>query len=81
MADDIDQALGPSVALPSGGSVIITETSALIAMDVNVAGTSKGKHERSVLMTNLEASAEIARQIRLRNLSGLLVVDLLILLA
>ena len=75
LADDIDQALGPSVALPSGGSVIITETSALIAMDVNVAGTSKGKHERSVLMTNLEACAEIARQIRLRNLSGLLVVD------
>lgn len=75
LADDLEQALGSSVNLPSGGSVIFSETPALIAIDVNVAGTSKGERERSILETNLEACAEIARQIRLRNLSGLLVVD------
>ncbi len=75
LADDIDEGLASSIMMPSGGSVIITETPALVAIDVNVAGTLKGKHERSVLETNLEACAEIARQIRLRNLGGLLVVD------
>ena len=75
LADDIDEALAPRVNLPSGGSVIFTETPALTAIDVNVAGTSKGNHERSVLETNLTACVEIARQIRLRNLSGLLVID------
>ena len=75
LADDIDQALAASIVLPSGGSVKITETPALVAIDVNVAGTSKVRYEQSVLETNLEACAEITRQIRLRNLSGLLVVD------
>jgi len=75
LVDDLEQALGAHVDLPSGGSIIISETAALIAVDVNVAGTSKGEYERSILETNLEACAEIARQIRLRNLSGLLVVD------
>ena len=75
LADDIEQALGAIVKLPSGGSVIFSETPALIAIDVNVAGTSKGERERSILETNLEACSEIARHIRLRNLSGLLVVD------
>jgi ribonuclease G len=75
LADDIEQALGERVTLPSGGSIIISETAALVAIDVNVAGTSKGEYERTILETNLEACAEIARQIRLRNLSGLLVVD------
>jgi ribonuclease G len=75
LADDLEQALAARVDLLSGGSVIFSETPALVAMDVNAAGTSKGGRERSVLETNLEACAEIARQIRLRNLSGLLVVD------
>ena len=75
LADDLEQALAARVDLPSGGSLIISETPALVAMDVNVAGTLKGEREQSVLVTNLEASSEIARQIRLRNLSGLLVVD------
>ena len=75
LVDDLEQALGAHVDLPSGGSIIISETAALVAVDVNVAGTSKGEYERSILETNLEACAEIARQIRLRNLSGLLVVD------
>jgi len=75
LADDLEQALAAQVPLPSGGSVIFSETPALVAMDVNAAGTRKGGREQSVLETNLEACAEIARQIRLRNLSGLLVVD------
>ena len=75
LADDLDQALEARVTLPSGGSIIISETAALVAVDGNVSGTSKGEYERSILETNLEACAEIARQIRLRNLSGLLVID------
>ena len=66
----LEAALSPSLALPSGGSVLFSETPALIAIDVNVAGAGQ-----SVLATNLEAASLIARQIRLRNLSGLLVVD------
>jgi ribonuclease G len=76
LADDLERALASEISLPSGGTVIFSETPALIAIDVNVAGTtSAGGREQSSLKTNLEAAAEIARQIRLRNLSGLLVVD------
>ncbi len=67
--EQLDDALSSALALPSGGSVLFAETPALVAMDVNV---GKG---RSVLDANLEAAALIARQVRLRNLSGLLVVD------
>ncbi|MBT7357119.1 MAG: Rne/Rng family ribonuclease, partial [Rhodospirillaceae bacterium] len=73
--DDIDSALGPEVALPSGGSVIFGETPALVAIDVNSGGTFRSGAEQSALAANMEAVGEIARQIRLRNLSGLLVVD------
>jgi len=75
LADDLERALAGEVALPSGGTVIFSETPALIAIDVNVAGTATGGREQTSLKTNLEAAAEIARQIRLRNLSGLLVID------
>ena len=75
LIDDIEQAMSAEVKLPSGGSLIFSETPALIAIDVNTAGTSKGGHDRSSFETNLEAAAEIARQIRLRNLSGLFVID------
>ncbi len=71
----IDSALDPFVALPSGGSIIISETPALTAIDVNTGSTSNGGREQTALMTNGEAAAEIAHQIRLRNLSGLLIVD------
>lgn len=71
----IDEALSPTLALRSGGSVLFAETPALVAMDVNAGGAAKGGHGQSVLATNLEAVDLIARQIRLRNLSGLLVVD------
>jgi len=75
LADELERALAAEVSLPSGGTVIFSETPALIAIDVNVAGTAGGGREQSSLKTNLEAADEIARQIRLRNLSGLLVVD------
>ncbi len=71
----IDAALDPVVALPSGGSIIISETPALTAIDVNTGSTSGGGREQTALMTNEEAAIEIAHQIRLRNLSGLLVID------
>lgn len=71
----IDSALDPVVQLPSGGSIIISETPALTAIDVNTGSASGGGREQTALMTNEEAADEIAHQIRLRNLSGLLVVD------
>jgi ribonuclease G len=71
----IDAALDPVVALPSGGSIIISETPALSAIDVNTGSASNGGREQTALMTNEEAAIEIAHQMRLRNLSGLLVID------
>ena len=67
----VDSALDPVVALPSGGSIIISETPALTAIDVNTGSTSNGGREQTALMTNEEAAVAIAHQIRLRNLSGL----------
>jgi ribonuclease G len=71
----IDAALDLVVALPSGGSIIISETPALSVIDVNTGSTSNGGREQTALMTNEEAAVEIAHQMRLRNLSGLLIVD------
>ena len=71
----VDAALNPVVVLPAGGSIIISETPALTAIDVNTGSASNGGREQTALMTNEEAAVEIAHQIRLRNLSGLLVVD------
>jgi ribonuclease G len=72
----IDDALAPIVTLPSGGSIVIEETTALTAIDVNTGGRSvSGGPERAALDANLAAIAEIARHIRLRNLGGLVVVD------
>ncbi|NQW00043.1 MAG: Rne/Rng family ribonuclease [Rhodospirillales bacterium] len=71
----IDAALDPVVELPSGGSIIISETPALTAIDVNTGSATGGGREQTALMTNEEAAVEIAHQIRLRNLSGLLVID------
>ncbi len=73
---EIENALQSHVLLPSGGSVVIHQTEALVAIDVNT-GKFLGKDEleQTVFETNLEAIPEIARQIRLRDLGGLLVVD------
>jgi ribonuclease E len=64
------------VMLKSGGSIVIEQTEALVAIDVNSGrGTQKRTIEQTALMTNLEAAEEVARQIRLRDLGGLIVVD------
>ncbi|MBT3304891.1 MAG: Rne/Rng family ribonuclease [Alphaproteobacteria bacterium] len=73
--EQIDEALAPTVPLPSGGSLIIEETRALVAIDVNTGVGQSGGPEETAFRTNMEAADEIARQMRLRNLAGLLVVD------
>ena len=64
------------VALKSGGSIVIQQTEALVSIDVNSGkATQKGSVEDTALTTNLEAAEEIARQLRLRDLGGLIVID------
>lgn len=64
------------VELPGGGWICIDETEALVAIDVNSGKNSKAKDQpENILNTNLEAAAEIARQLRLRNVGGLVVID------
>jgi ribonuclease E len=66
----------PVVQLPSGGYIVIGVTEALVAIDVNSGrATKEGSIEQTALKTNLEAADEIARQLRLRDLAGLIVVD------
>ncbi len=72
----IEVAYGREVALPSGGSIVIDHTEALTSIDINSARATKGSDiEETALNTNLEASDEIARQLRLRDLGGLFVID------
>ncbi len=73
---ELDRALRPRVWLESGGSIVIHQTEALVAVDVNT-GKYVGKRrlEETILRTNLEAAAEIVRQIRLRDLGGIIVID------
>lgn len=74
--DQIESIYQPQVNLPSGGSIVIDPTEALVAIDVNSGSTSKGKNfEESIYQANMEAAAELARQLRLRDLGGLVVVD------
>ena len=74
--DQIESIYQPRVNLPSGGSIVIDPTEALVAIDVNSGSTSKGKNfEASIFQANMEAAAELARQLRLRDLGGLIVVD------
>ena len=64
------------VELKSGGSIVIQQTEALVAIDVNSGkGTHKSSIEQTALMTNIEAAEEVARQLRLRDLGGLIVID------
>jgi ribonuclease E len=71
----IERIFARSVSLPSGGAIVIDPTEALTAIDVNSGRSSGGGHEEMVLRTNLEAAREVARQLRLRDLGGLVVVD------
>ena len=72
----LDRMLQPQVTLKSGGYIIINQTEALVAVDVN-SGRSTREHsiEDTALQTNLEAAEEVARQLRLRDLAGLIVID------
>ena len=72
----IESAYAHTVNLPSGGSIVIDHTEALVSIDINSARATKGGDiEATALATNLEAAEEIARQCRLRDLGGLLVID------
>jgi len=72
----IETAYSRLVPLPSGGAVVIDHTEALVAVDVNSARATKGSDiEETALRTNLEAADEVARQMRLRDLGGLIVID------
>ena len=72
----IDAALRRQVWLPCGGYLVIDETEALVAIDVNTGRNKGGKdQDKTILQTNLEAAEEIARQLRLRNIGGLIVLD------
>ena len=74
----IENAYARSVKLPSGGALVIDHTEAMIAIDVNSARATKGADiEETALQTNLEAVDELARQMRIRDLGGLLVIDLI----
>ncbi len=72
----IESAFQRTVQLPSGGAVVIDHTEALVSIDINSARATKGSDiEETALNTNLEAAEEIARQLRLRDLGGLIVID------
>ena len=72
----IESAFSRSVNLPSGGAVVIDHTEALVAVDVNSARSTRGADiEETAFRTNLEAADEVARQLRLRDLGGLIVID------
>ncbi len=74
--EQIESIYQPQVALPAGGSIVIDPTEALVAIDVNSGRTSqKGGFEESIFLANMEAAEELARQLRLRDLGGLIVVD------
>ncbi|SIT47609.1 fused ribonucleaseE: endoribonuclease; RNA-binding protein; RNA degradosome binding protein [Paraburkholderia ribeironis] len=72
----IETAYSRTVPLPSGGAIVIDHTEALVAIDVNSARATKGADiEETAARTNLEAADEVARQLRLRDLGGLIVID------
>ncbi|MBM9536066.1 Rne/Rng family ribonuclease [Desulfobulbus alkaliphilus] len=74
--EQIESIYKPQVTLPSGGSIVINPTEALVAIDVNSGRTSKNSDfEETIFLANMEAAAELARQLRLRDLGGLIVVD------
>ncbi len=74
--DQIASIFEPSVPLKSGGGIVIDQTEALVAIDVNSGKSKGGKNiEQTAFNTNLEAAEEVARQLRLRDIGGLIVVD------
>jgi ribonuclease G len=74
--DEINKALGRQVKLKSGGDLIIDQTEAMTTVDVNTGGYIGSKnHAETILKTNLEAATAIARQLRIRNLGGIIILD------
>ncbi len=72
----IESAFQREVKLPSGGSIVIDPTEALVSIDINSSRATRGSDiEETALITNLEAAEEIARQLRLRDMGGLVVID------
>ena len=75
---EIEELFERQVKLPSGGYLVIDQTEALVAIDVNSGrSTRETDHEATVYKTNLEAAKEVARQLRLRDMGGIIVVDLI----
>jgi ribonuclease G len=75
---EIEKALRPKVWLKCGGYLVIEETEALVVVDVNTGrNVGKSRQDDTILKTNLEAAQEIARQLRLRDLGGIIVLDLI----
>ena len=75
---EIEELFERQVKLPSGGYLVIDQTEALVAIDVNSGrSTRENDHEATVYKTNLEAAKEVARQLRLRDMGGIIVVDLI----
>ncbi|VAW36423.1 Ribonuclease E, partial [hydrothermal vent metagenome] len=74
--EQIEQIYRPTVKLPSGGSIVINPTEALVAIDVNSGSTGRDKKfAETIFLANMEAAEELARQVRLRDLGGLIVID------
>ncbi len=73
--EQIDRIYARKVSLPSGGALVIDQTEALVAIDVNSGKTSGDGVEDMAFKTNMEAAEEVARQLRLRDLAGLVVID------
>jgi len=74
--EQVEKIISPRVQLKSGGSLVFDYTEALTVIDVNTARfVGKENHEETVFRTNLEAAEEIAKQIRLRNIGGIIIVD------
>ncbi len=74
--DDLQKLMRPKVNLPSGGSIVIETTEALTVIDVNSGKFTGGKNlDDTIVKTNVEAAAEIARQVRLRDIGGIIVCD------
>ncbi len=76
ITDELQKLMKPKINLPSGGSIVIESTEALTVIDVNSGKFTGGKNlEDTIAKTNLEAATEIARQVRLRDIGGIIVVD------